>query len=197
MALAAVKTPAEPVSPAERLAQAQRAEVRPRNRVAELEAALQAAIEAKDYLAADKAQNELGPAREALAIAEGTTKGLAEGLAATEAARAAEQRTIAEAQRADEARRVIGDAIEAEARAIDGIEEALAAMQAALGAAQDAYRRETKAGGERQRVIDARIVLGELEYPGPRAAKPNRASVLRESRPLVRALMQWDGTWNS
>jgi hypothetical protein len=197
MALAAVKSSPGPAPPslAGRVAEAQRAEVRPRNRVAELEAALQAAIDAKDYLAADRAQADLQPAREALAIAQGTTRGLAEGLAAAEAQRAADQRAVAEIRRREEAQRAIADAYEAEKRALDGIEEALAQLPAAVGAAQDAYRAaldwETRAGQARVRIRDARVVLGEIPAGSQPLPRPNRASVLTDTDPAIRALMRW------
>lgn len=198
MALAAVRSQ-ETTAPtlADRVAEAQRAEVRPRNRLGELQAAFDQALGAKRYADADGLQNEISAAREALAVCEGTTRGLREGLAVVEAERAAQQEAIAAAQRRDEAQRIIGDAVEQERQGLDQIEAAVASMKACLGAARDAFHLaqswETKVGQERGRAMSARVTLGEIPYPPPRAVAPNAASVLAERDQLVRALMAWDG----
>jgi hypothetical protein len=194
MALAAVKTGAPAASLAERVAEAQRAEVRPRNRVAELQGRFDEALAAKRYAEADQLQAELQEAREALVMAEALTRGLREGQALAEAQKAEEQRAIRQAHAEDEARRVVEDAMASERRALDSIEECLAQMWAAVGAARDAFRQaqgwEGKAFQERARAHQAMVTLGERP-DGLRINAPNRASVLLEQDATVRALMQW------
>ena len=196
MALAAVKTDPPAASLADRVTEAQRAEVRPRNRVGELQAKFDAAVKARKYADADELQQELQAAREALAIAEGTTRGLREGLALAEAARAEEQQAIQQAHAQDEARRTVEDAMAAEQQAMDAIEETLAQLWATIGAAQDLYRQaltlETRVLQERSRAYRAHVALGERP-DGVRIVGPNRASVLADTDPAVRAITAWKG----
>jgi hypothetical protein len=188
---------AAPPSTDSRVAAAQAAEVRPRSRVAELQAALDEALAAKRYGEdTERIQRELHEARIALTEAEATTRGLREGIAFAEQQRAAERKVIDDAQRHDEAQRVIGDAIAGEKRARDGIEECIAEMRASLDAARAAWQRarewEGKVRAEQQRALDARASIGHIP-PGQRAAGANRASVLVDSDPLVRELARWRG----
>lgn len=193
MALAAVPDPTPP-SLADRLAEAQRAEVGPRSRVAELQAAFDGALAAKKYADADRLQGELQAAREALVQAEGVTRGFREGLAFAEAQRATEKRALAEAQRRDEARRIIEDAMAAEKRALDSLEQAIAETYATLDAAREAFQRaqawETKTAAERLRIRDARVMLEEIPYNTPPLPKPNKMAVLRGNDSLMRELMR-------
>lgn len=184
-------------SPDSRLAASQAAEVRPRSRVAELQAAFDDALAAKRYGDADRLQGELHEARVALAEAEGITRGIREGLAAADRQRTAERQALEDAQREAEGRRIIGDAMAAEKRAVDGIEEALAEMRACLGAARQAFATaqswQAKSGQERQRILQARMMLGEVQPGGILPQGANRASVIGERDPLVRELLRWDG----
>jgi hypothetical protein len=176
------------------VAEAQRAEVRPRNRVAELQGEFDAALKARKYADAEQLQGELHGAREALVMAEAHTRGLREGLALVEAQRAEEQRAVQQAHAEDEARRVVGAAMAEEQRALDGIEEALAQFWATVGAAQDAFQLalnwEVKAWQERERAYRAQVLLGE-RADGQRITRPNRASHLAEDDKTVMALMAW------
>ena len=186
-----------PPSVPERLAQAQAAEVRPRSRVAELQAAFDAALAGKKYGDADRLQGELHEARLVLVEAEGVTRGIREGIAAAEQVQAVERKAIDDAQREVECRRVIEDAIAAEKRAMDGIEESLAEMRACLGAARQAFATaqswQAKTGQERQRILQARVALGEAGLGGRLPEGANRATVIGERDPLVRELLRWDG----
>jgi hypothetical protein len=179
---------------AERLAEAERSEEAPRRKAMDLSARHTTAVAAADYAEAARLQPLMNAAREQLAIAEGTTRGLREGLALTQEQQAAEQRVLQQAQDAAEARRVIENAMAAERRALDSIEESLAQFWATLGAAQDAYRQalawETAAWQERERAYRAHVVLGERP-DGMKITAPNRASVLLETDQMVRTLMQW------
>jgi len=186
-----------PPSPDSRLAAAQKAEVRPRSRVAELQAAFDEALAAKRYgEETERLQAELHEARVALTEAEAYTRGIREGLAAADRQRAAERKRIEDAQREAEGRRIIEDAMAADKRAVDGIEEALAEMRACLNAARAAFAKaqnwQAKTGQERQRINQARIMLGETQ-PGGRISGANKATAIGDRDPLVRELLRWDG----
>ncbi len=181
----------------ERLAEAQRAEIAPRNKVAELTSALEAAIEAKDYARADKLQAQLVPAREALALAEVEARVLRESRQALDAQLAADRRELEDRQRRDEAQQAIGEARAADAIAQEQIEahlmrmyEHAAAAQAELSVAQEWER---KATAEQRRVWEARLAAGEIDSM-PRIIPPERkVSTLADAVPLVGALARWDG----
>jgi len=198
MALMAVKTTDSPPAAnlSERIAEAQRAEVRPRNRVAELQGQFDQALAGKKYAEADRLQEELQAAREALVMAEALTRGLREGQALADAQRAEEQRAIQQAHAQDEARHIVEDAMEAERQAMDAIEESLAQLWATIGAAQDCYRQalalETRVWQERQRAYRAHVALGERP-DGMRIVGPNHATVLTDNDPVVRELAKWSG----
>jgi hypothetical protein len=129
-------------------------------------------------------------------MAEATTRGLREGQALADAARAEEQRAVQQAHAQDEARRIAGDAMEAERQAMDAIDESLAQLWATIGAAQDCYRQalalETKVWQERQRAYQAHVTLGERP-DGMRIVKPNHATVIVDRDPVVRELAKWTG----
>lgn len=192
-----------PPSLADRLAEARRGEVQPRSRVGELSAAFDAAVREQRFPDAERLKAELSRAREALAIAEGTTRGLEQALAAVEQLRAAEEKALQDAQRDVECNRIIEDALAADKRAQDGIEAALAEMRASLDAARSALLRakawEGKTAAERARAAQARATMaappgaGTISWPTP--AGSNRASVIAQRDPLVRELEPWDGSW--
>lgn len=196
MALAAVRTET-PVSLADRIAEAQRAEVRPRNRLADLQGQFGQALEAKDYASADRLQGELQAAREALVMAEALTRGLREGQALSDAQRAEEQQSVRRAREVAEARLDIEAARIAEAQALDGIEESLAQLWATIGAAQDAYRQalalERRALDEKRRWWQARVTAGEADTVPGRIMGPDPASILIDTVPLIKQLMTWTG----
>jgi hypothetical protein len=75
---------------ADRLAEAQRTERPLRERVTVLEVELREAVGAKDYARADRAQKDLGPAREEVAIAAAAIASLQQAVATIEAQRSAE-----------------------------------------------------------------------------------------------------------
>jgi hypothetical protein len=184
---------------ADRLSHAQAAVAAPRRRVSELEAALAAAIERADYAAAAEFQEQLPAAREALALAEVDVRVITEAQAALAAAADAERREIAEAQRRDDARRVIENSVAAEAQAAEARDTALAAMRSYLGSAKAAYQQalavEGAIGAVRHQAVQAQHVLGEFPPgdPGPRVVGSNVARSLADSDPLVAALAGWRG----
>ncbi len=90
---------------------------------------------------------------------------------------------------------MIGDAIQADQRAQERIAACVEEMRQHLEAAKAAYAQalewEGKSWSERTRVIQARVTLGEMDSPGPRATAPNHASVLKDRDPVVRELVRW------
>jgi hypothetical protein len=122
-------------------------------------------VAAGNYAEAARLQPLLNTARERLVIAEGTTRGLRDGQAVADAARAEEQRAIQQAHARDEARGIIEDAMAAERQAMAAIEESLAQLWATISAARDCYRQalalETKVWQERERAYRAHVTLGE------------------------------------
>jgi len=181
----------------ERLADARRAEIAPRNKVAELTSALEAAIEAKDYAKADKLQAQLVPAREALALAEVEARVLRESRQELDRVAAAAQRELEDRQRRDEAQQAIGEARAADAIAQEQIEAHLTRMYDYAAAAQaelsEAQEWEQKASAEQRRVWQARMAAGEIDSM-PRIIPPERkVSNLADNVPLVGALQRWEG----
>ena len=181
----------------EKLAEAQRAEIAPRNKVAELTAALEAAAEAKDYAKADKLQAQLVPAREALALAEVEARVLRESRQALDAQLAAERRELEERRRREEAQRVIGEALAADKRAREHIESHVGLMyehlRAAIAEFREAQGWEQEAGTELRRMWQARMTAGEVDSMPGRIAVPNQASILADNDPVVRELVKWNG----
>jgi hypothetical protein len=181
----------------ERLAEAQRAEIAPRNKVAELTSALEAAIEAKDYAKADKLQAQLIPAREALALAEVEARVLRESRQALDAQLAAERRELEDRQLREKAQRAIGEAGAAAKRAQEHIEAYVARMYEHLEAAQAAFREaqawQQEAGAEERRVWQARMEAGEIDGMPRFIPAPNQASILADTVPVIGALAKWTG----
>lgn len=181
---------------AERIAEAEQAEEAPRQEAMSLSALHTAAVAAGNYAEAARLQPLLNTARERLVIAEGTTRGLRDGQAVADAARAEEQRAIQQAHARDEARGIIEDAMAAERQAMAAIEESLAQLWATISAARDCYRQalalETKVWQERERAYRAHVTLGERPA-GMRIVKPNHATVVADRDPLVRELSEWKG----
>lgn len=181
---------------AERLAAAEAAEEAPRQEAMGLSARHTAAVAAGDYAEAARLQPLLNNAREQLAIAEGTTRGLREGLALTQEQQAAAERAVRQAQAQAEARSIIEDAMAAEKRAMEAIDETLAQLWIDTAALQDRYRHalalEDVVWQERERAYRAHVTLGERP-DGMRIPKPNHATVLTDNNPVVRELVKWKG----
>jgi hypothetical protein len=188
------KTAEAAPSLAERLERARQAEVAPRQHVAEIEAALKAAEERRDWAEVLRLENELQPAREAGGFAAAVTGALAGQVAVIDAERRDREAARAKVQQRDEAQRVVDNAMEAEKQTLAGIEAALAEMNEHLEAAHRAYQAalswQAKAGQERQRAANARGHLSEYPpgHSAPRVSAPNKASVLADRDPLVAAL---------
>lgn len=191
-----------------RLAAAQAAVAGPRQRVAELEGALAVAVEASDFAEAAAIQQQLPAAREALALTEIDMRVIEEQQRSLAEAEAAEARQIAEAQRRDQARKVIEASGDEEQRIQAQIDEALDAMRTKLAGARADYQRALTAQAEilglRRAAAQAEFDLGEVAPPPnpfgekrPRAAGPPvvfgevRVSSLRDHDPLIRALAEW------
>jgi hypothetical protein len=201
MASAAVPDPKEtpPPSLADRLTEARRAETAPRNRLAKLQAAFDAALREHRLDEAHQLQGQLPAAREALAIAEGTTRGLAEWKDTIDRQHASEQAALAEARRHEEAHRILNASVVAEQAAKDGVEKDLAEMRAALDAARHAYERAVAGEGSvrfaQTQGLSARATLGQYgaAVGPPRAPGWNRASALAGTEPIIRELARWRG----
>lgn len=179
---------------AERLAEAQRAAEGPAQRVAGLEQAMKDALAREDYAAAEGIKNELGDARMEHGIAAAAVSGLQTAIVEAERRQAEDTRIVQEAAAKTEARRVIGDAMAAERRALEGIDAALERFWGRLAEAKaeflEAEAWQAKAGQERARAHQAHVTLGERPN-GLQITAPNKASVLRDEHQVVRALMQW------
>lgn len=180
-----------------RLQAARAAEAAPRQRAAEIETALRAAIERHDWAEAGRIEGELRPAKEAAAFAAAVTSALAEQLAFVDAEVTARDAGRLEAQQRAAAETALAGALDAEKRGLAQADAALSVMRGHLEAAQREYRAALDAEGAtwqaRSSVIAARRQLGEFPpgHPGPAAIRPNQASSLTGSSPLVRALRDW------
>lgn len=190
--------PADAPELAERLAAAQAAVEGPRQQVAELTAALQAAVGRQDYAEAARLQEQLPAAREALALAEVDVRVITERAQALAAETDAERRAVDEQQQRDEAQRTIAHAQEAGARARAQVDAAITEMWEHVTAAQEALNRalswEPATREHAQRIIQANHVLGKYPpgHPGPAPARYTRASALVEGDELARLISRWD-----
>jgi hypothetical protein len=197
--LAAVEEGEPQVTLAGKLAAAQAAVAAPQRRVSELEAALAAAVEAPDFAAAARIQEELPAARERLALAEVEVRVIGEAQAAVNAAADAERRRVAEAQQREELQRVLEAALAAEQQALGQIDAALGVMRGHLAAAKGALQRAGSHEGTvleaRRRAIEARRALGEFPpgHPGPQAAGAGRVQSVIGGDPLIAELARWRG----
>jgi hypothetical protein len=177
------------------LAQAERGEIKPRERATALRQALDDAVLAGDFTTAATVKDELTEASAALRLAEASTAALRNGQASVVADRADADRTVAMAQAKAESGRVIANAMEGERRGLAEIDMSLGTMREHLAAAASAYRAalawEHRVGEQRNRIVGARVQAGDLAAPGPVAPRPNKASVLADRDPLVAQLAQW------
>jgi hypothetical protein len=179
----------------ERLAAAEQAEVVPRAAAMRLSAAYTAAMAAADHAEAARLAPLLAHTREELLIAEATTSALRHAMQTaaqeeTERAQAAEH-----ARRQEAAQAEIGQAIAAERQALAELGERIDGFWQAVGMCKAAYHAalacEQAAGMARQRQHDIRIEIGETEGGGKGPSAPNRASVLMDEYPMVRAIAHW------
>lgn len=150
-----------------RLQEAQQAEQPLAAEVGRLEAALAAALEERDYLAAEDAKNALPPARQALAIASATASALQQACTAVEEQRQADELAVQRARGEDQASRDLQAATEREREAARERDRHLAAVDAGLGAVRESYRLALVAEGlalnARGAVEAAEIALGRRE----------------------------------
>jgi hypothetical protein len=191
-ALAVVRTGPETL--AGRLAAAERAQVAPRKKAAELSAALTAAVGAHDYAAADQLQPQLQQAREELALAEVEARIVAEVAAAAEAERQAEREAIARARDVDVAR---GDRDRAMAER-QAAQEASAALRAQIPAAIAAVQKllaDALAADQRAAIAEASAVAAKVrtgECPpgtGSHLFEPTKALLDRDE--TIRRVREW------
>ena len=177
------------------LAQAERGEIKPRERATALRQSLDDAVLAGDFTTAATVKDELTEASAALRLAEASTAALRNGQASVVADRADADRTVAMAQAKAESGRVIANAMEGERRGLAEIDTSLGTMREHLAAAASAYRAalawEHRVGEQRNRIVSARVAAGDLPAPGPVAPRPNKASVLADRDPLVAQLALW------
>jgi hypothetical protein len=184
-------------SVADRIEAARQAETGPRQRVAELDAALKAAEERRDFAEADRLERELQPAREQLGFASALVTALADQAAAIEAERAEREQARALAEKRARAQEVIGQAIETERQADSEGRQHLARMLELIEAVQAEYRAavacEETIGRARRVVAEQRVLTGELAAVPGRMQAPNFASVLVDNDETIRALMRYAG----
>jgi len=208
VALAAVsdldgRRPARPARPvagpalslADRLTAARLAAEEPRRHLAEIQGALKAAENSKDYGEAQRLAADLPAAREAALVADATVRALADAEASLSAQAAAEQRAATLAGQQAQAQQILGDAITAEQAAFGEIDEHLSQFRAFLSAAQQAFRAaegsELAVLAARQRMAEARMLAGEERQPPP--VRPNRTEALLDEDPVLRAVVGWPG----
>ncbi len=164
--------------------------------VAALETELRTAIDTGDFARAHQIQAELTTARDNHVVALAAVQALRDGAAAVDRARAEDQQRLADAQVRARANDDLADAIAAEQRGLTDLDAAVERMFDHLRAAQcelrSALAREHSVGQARQAQWTAREHAGEIP-PGaaPKAARPNKASVLAEQDPLVSVLARW------
>jgi hypothetical protein len=178
-----------------RLADASQAEQPLRNRVAELESQLRDAIAVQDFDTAATAKRELGPAREALAIAEATTASLRAAQDQIDRKRVDEDATVLHAQRAADARRRIDEATERERLALAEVKARHAAVRehvnAIRGELQQAFAAEATVTEARQAMYDAQVELGEREHRNY-VAGYHATQGLIDNHPALIAIMRGD-----
>lgn len=179
----------------QRLDDAVRGEQPLRARVAELEAQLASAVAEQDFETAATAKRDLGPAREALAVAEATTVSLRTAQAQIEQKRRDEDAEVQRAQRAADARRRIDAANEQERDALadlqarhTAVREHIAAVRRELGQAFAADMAITEA---RQAVYAAQVELGERE-PSMYMPAHQATQSLIDNHPTLTALIRGD-----
>jgi len=177
------------------VAEAQREAQEPRRRLAEIQGALKAAEDSKDYGEAQRLATELPAAREAALIADATVRALAEAEASLGAQVAAERQAAALAAQQAQAQQILGDAIAAEQAALGEIDEHLSQFRAFLSAAQEAFRAaegsEMAVLAARHRMAEARMAAGEARPPPP--VRPNRCEALLDENPALRTVVGWPG----
>jgi hypothetical protein len=177
-----------------RLTEARRAAEGPAQRVAELEASLEAALATQDYAAAQGVKDQLAEARQEHAIAAAAVTGLETAIAEVERQTAEDARAIQRQQIRDTATRQLAEARRMEEEAAGELDIEIAAVWAGLEAVQRTYRRalqlEAVASDARVQAHRARVTLGEIE-DGGRIAGVNKASALGEYTPVIKAVMSW------
>jgi hypothetical protein len=175
---------------------AEEATIRPRARVDSLNSALREAIAAEEFGQAESIKSELESARTELIIVEAAVRALRDGAAAVAQDRAAIEREIQMATQRAQAGRDLAVASAAEQRGMGDLDSAIERMFDHLRAAQRELRaalaHEHSVGQARQVQWTAREHAGQVP-PGtaPRAASPNKASVLAEQDTLVSQLARW------
>lgn len=180
----------------EQLAAAQAAAEPLTAHVAALETELRTAIDTSDFARAQQLQAELASARDNAAVAGAAVTALREAGAAVSRAHAEDAQRLAAAQQRAKAADDLAAAIDAEQHGLTDLDAAIERMFGHLRAAKNdllsALAHEHSVGQARQAQWTAREHAGQVP-PGtaPRAASPNKASVLAERDQLISALVRW------
>lgn len=179
---------------AERLERAREAEVGPRERLAALEAAYRAAVDAHDHGEAARLERELQPAKEQAGFASALVRALSDQVAALDAERQARQDELTRARQMDEARaeharclQAVREHQEASVRTRAQIPAAIKAIQQILA---DARAADQQAQAAHDSGCDALDRLGE---PVHRGSLPSPTKVLVERDECMRLISTWTG----
>lgn len=180
---------------AERVDQAGREVFRLRQRVLEVEPPYLAAIAEARFQDAADLEADAKSARADLVVAEA----LASALAGAQDTLNREQNEREAAQhdheRREQAQAAMGQAIQDERDYLESARDRLDVMWSCLSAAQAAYREalelEQQVGRCQRRVLEARVMAGELDQVPNRIAGSNVASVVAEREEIVRVLNRW------
>lgn len=191
-AIAAV--PPQP-SLAQRLAEAQQAAQEPARRTAELEGTLRDALERQDYATAQAVKDELAEARREAAIANAAVTALSTAIAEIGRQQAEDNRAIQLQQQRDAAQQRINEMTRREKELLAELDADVAALWAGLEAVKRTYQHalslEWETGQARREIHQARVELGEAQPVTRGITAPNKASILADHDPVIRALSQW------
>lgn len=182
---------------ADHLAAAEAAAARPRQRVAELETRLEAAISASQFDVAHQTLAEIKAAREESVIADAACTALRQGADQARQDHEKAERAIEDARQGDQARQELARHRETEQQGLGRLRASLDAMWAAIADAQRHLRSALAAedavhlAKKHQVVLRAR--LGEFPpgHPGPDVFKPTAASELVDSDQIIKLLRTW------
>lgn len=183
----------------DQLRAAERAATGPRQHVATLETALQAAVADNRFGDAERLKAELDSARETAAITDAQVTAFRDAADRLDQQRAQENRAADETRQHAQAEQDLTEAMATESRAAAARDSAIAAMWQAVTAARqsfgDAQASEESVNAARLRAKDARRRRGDWpsHHPGPTVARANQTSVLAEHNPVVRAINGWRG----
>ncbi|MFJ9903930.1 hypothetical protein ACIRVK_13665 [Streptomyces sp. NPDC101152] len=173
----------------EKLAEARKEAQALRERLEGAEFELNKALEAKDYVTADRHKKAADEVREPLLVADAHVKALLAGVQELDQHRQAEQRAAQERQRREQAQRQFEEASAVEAEAMDEMDARIAEARAAYAALRqtmaDAMAAQQRAGQARLEAHDWGKAAGYWAPDAARPALPNRATVLVEHNQVL------------